>query len=83
MNVRLPAPLEEFARRKVEQGDFESVEEVVCEALRLLQQQDEWNAEAAAKIEVGWNQAKSGQLRTSEQVRESLRFRKGAWSRAR
>jgi len=81
MNVILPTPLEEFARRKVAAGDFESVDEVVCEGLRLLQLREEWNCEARAKIDVGWDQAKSGQLLSSDEVRENLASRKENWRR--
>jgi putative addiction module CopG family antidote len=80
MNVRLPTPLEEFARHKVATGEFESVDDVVCEGLRLLQGQEEWKTEARAKIDTGWKQAKSGQLRTPADVREHLTLRKQAWS---
>ena len=73
MNVTLTPALEEFVRRKVESGDFRSPDEVVFEGLRLLQEQDEqWNAEARAKIDEGWNQTKAGQLRSPEAIRENL-----------
>jgi putative addiction module CopG family antidote len=81
VNVSLPSPLEDFVRRKVAVGDFESVDEVVCEGLRLLQQQEAWSAEARRKIDIGWEQAKSGQLHTPEQTRENLAARKETWKR--
>ncbi len=84
MNVTLTPALAEFVRRKVESGDFRSPDEVVFEGLRLLQQQDEqWKAEARAKIDEGWNQAKAGQLRSSEAVRENLAVRKDTWKAGR
>ena len=53
--------------------DYRSPDEVVFEGLRLLQQQDErWNAEARGKIDEGWNQARAGQLRSPEVIRENL-----------
>jgi len=73
-------PLEEFVRRKVAAGDFQSVDEVVCEGLQLLQQ-EAWNTSARNKIDVGWAEAKSGELRTPEQVQDSLLARKDAWTR--
>ncbi len=80
MNVTLAPAFEEFVRRKVEAGDFRSGDEVVSEGLRLLQQQDaQWAAEARAKIDEGWTQAKAGQLRSPEAVRENLALRKAAW----
>lgn len=79
MKVSLPTPLEEFVRRKVAAGEFHSADEVVCEGLRLLQQQEAWKADAREKIDVGWEQAKAGQLRKPDEVRESLNERKAAW----
>jgi hypothetical protein len=37
MNVKLPMSLEEFARRKMPRGNLKSMEDVLCEELRLLQ----------------------------------------------
>ena len=79
MNVSLPTLLEDFVRRKVAAGDFQSVDEVVCEGLRLLQQQEVWDRDARRKIDIGWDQAKRGQLRTSDQVQENLTARKKSW----
>jgi len=83
MNVSLPTPLEEFARRKVAAGEFNSVDEVLCEGLRLLQHQEEWKKDARIKIDVGWEQAKSGMLRTPEEVQANLKSRKESWGRSR
>ena len=79
MNVSLPIPLEEFVRSKVAAGEFGSADEVVCEGLRLLQREAAWKNEARQKIDKGWEQAKSGQTRTPEQVRETLAARQAAW----
>jgi antitoxin ParD1/3/4 len=84
MNVTLKPPLEEFVRRKVESGDFRSADEVVSEGLRLLQQQDEQSAnEIRAKIDDGWAQAKTGQLRSPEEVRRNMSARKAVWKAGR
>ena len=79
MNVSLPTTLEDFVRRKVAAGEFQSADDVVCEALRLLQDQEAWRADARRKIDEGWDEAKAGQLRTPEQVRTSLAARKEDW----
>ena len=81
MHVSLPIPLEEFVRRKVAEGEFASPDEVVCHGLRLLRQNEEWKLDARSKIDVGWEQAKAGQLRTPEQVRENLAACKATWKR--
>jgi putative addiction module CopG family antidote len=75
MNVSLPMTLEDFVRRKVAAGEFESADEVVCEALHLLQDQEAWRADARRKIDEGWEQAKAGQLSTPEEVRQFLAAR--------
>jgi putative addiction module CopG family antidote len=80
--VSLPVTLEDFVRRKVAAGEFQSPDEVVCEALRLLQDQESWRADASRKIDEGWKEAKSGQLRTPEEVRHSLAARKENWKQA-
>ena len=79
MKVTVPAPLEEFAKLKVAAGEFESLDEVVCEGLRLLQMREKWRTDAREKIEVGWEQAKRVELLSSEQVRENLASRKQQW----
>jgi putative addiction module CopG family antidote len=79
MNVTLPPPLEEFLRRKVADGKFPSIEEAVCEGVRLLERQEQWQVEAREKIDTRWKQAKAGQLRTPEQARQTLAARKRAW----
>ena len=79
MNVSLPMTLEDFVRRKVAAGEFQSADEVVCQALRMLQDQELWKADARRKIDDGWEEAKTGQLRTSEEVRQSLALRKETW----
>lgn len=81
MTISLPTILEDFVRRKVANGDFKSAEDVVCEGLRLLQRQEEWKADAHRKIDAGWQQARNGELRTAEELRESLTSRKQDWKR--
>jgi putative addiction module CopG family antidote len=79
MQVSLPTALEEFVRRKVAGGEFPSPDAVVCQGLRMLQQNEQWQIDAPSKIDIGWNQAKAGHVRTPDQVRENLAARKTAW----
>ncbi|MEW6303446.1 MAG: type II toxin-antitoxin system ParD family antitoxin [Verrucomicrobiota bacterium] len=84
LNIIVKPALEKFIRRKVESGDFRSAEEVVSEGLRLLQEQDEQlAAQFRSQINVGWNQAKSGQLSGPDEVRKRLAARKAAWKTGR
>ena len=79
MNVSLPEQLQQFVQEKITNGEFRTADEVVCEALRLLQEHEAWNTRAGEAIETGWNQAQAGQLQTPEQVRENLTSRKASW----
>ena len=81
MNVSLPASLAEFAKQKVAAGEFQSVDEVVCEGLRLLQIREQWKSEAGAKIDVGWAQARSGRALSHDEVQKNLASRKAEWLR--
>lgn len=82
MNVTLPPALEDFIRRKVAAGDFRSVDEMVAEGLRVLQEQeDRWAADARRKIDEGWSQAQTGKVRTRDEARTSLAARKEAWKK--
>ena len=53
--------LEEFAREKVKQGEYETVSEVVREGLRLLKRREElWQAKVRAKVEEGMASLRAG-----------------------
>jgi hypothetical protein len=41
-----------------------------------------WKPNASRKIDEGWKEAKAGQLRTPEEVRQSLAARKDIWKQA-
>lgn len=83
MDVTLPVQLEEFIRRKIADGEFQSADAVVSEGLRLLQRQEAWKIEARGKIDEGWNQANAGQLSCPEQARERLSKHKEDWKATR
>jgi putative addiction module CopG family antidote len=81
MNVIVPTALEEFAKLKVAAGEFSSVDQVICEGLRLLQLREKWKNDAREKLDVGWEEAQLGELVSPEKVRENLALRKQAWRR--
>ncbi len=71
--------LEQYAREKVSQGEYESVSEVVREALRLLKQREElWQAKVRAKIEEGMASLRAGRTIPAEEVWSDLRARREA-----
>jgi putative addiction module CopG family antidote len=79
MIVSLPSSLEEFVRQRVATGQSKSADEVVCEGLRLLREQETWKSEARTKIDEGWEESRSSQLLTPEQVQQELADRKKVW----
>lgn len=79
----LPPEVESFLRRKVESGMYDSADEVIEEALRLLEERDKLREirleELRALIRVGIEQADRGELLDEAEVfgpiREKLRKR--------
>lgn len=75
MNVSL-GEMEEFVREKVARGEYRSMEEMLCEGLRLLQRRDDaWKARIGEKIEEGFVQARAGMLIPGEEVVARLEAR--------
>jgi len=60
MNVSLSPALVDFVKTKVESGLYNSTSEVVREALRLLQEQDEKKAALKAALQAGYDAYKTG-----------------------
>ena len=82
MQVMVKPPFAEFIQRKLESGEFECADDVVSAGLRLLEQQDTGgDQDARRKIDEGWEQARSGHLRSPEDVRGNLAARKADWQR--
>ena len=63
MNASLPVMREDSVRRTVAAGEFQSAEVVAGEALRLLQDQQAWRADASGKINEGWHPVNVRSLR--------------------
>jgi antitoxin ParD1/3/4 len=66
MDVRLPTELEHFIREQVDGGAYTTADEVVCEALRLLQRNEELDRlkleELRRLVAVGIEQADRGEV---------------------
>ena len=79
MNLMLNPTSEQIVRRKVEDGDYPSPEDVVNEALRLLEQRDEARLdELRGEIVLGIEEANRGDLVDGNEVFEELRRRLAA-----
>ena len=76
MNVDLTPELEQLVQTRVKSGRYNSVSEVVQEALRLLEQRDEVFAlrkdEIRMKVEEGWLAAKRGELVDGDEVFDGI-----------
>ena len=79
MNLMLNPTSEQIVRRKVEDGDYPSPEDVVNEALRLLEQRDEARRdELRGEIVLGIEEANRGDLVDGNEVFGELRRRLAA-----
>ena len=76
MNISLTPTLEKFVQDKVASGLYNSVSEVVREALRLLASRDTIPAERIAQlnrdIEEGWNDMLNGNYREGHEAMKEL-----------
>jgi antitoxin ParD1/3/4 len=72
MNLHLAAELEQLVQDKVKSGQYGSADEVVQDALRLLQQRDELfvrcKEDVRQKIDEGWDAAKRGEFVDGDKV---------------
>ena len=76
MNISLTPTLEKFVQDKVASGLYNSVSEVIREALRLLASKDSISQERIAQlnrdIEEGWNDMENGNYRDGHEVMREL-----------
>ncbi|MEQ8763740.1 MAG: type II toxin-antitoxin system ParD family antitoxin [Planctomycetota bacterium] len=79
MNIHLTKELERLVQERVSSGRYASASEVVCAALRLLEEDERWRDEVRQKIAEGVASAKAGQLLDGDvvfdEIEKSLRER--------
>ena len=72
MAIHLTPEFEQLIENKVRSGSYKSANEVIAEALRLLEQRDRifanGNDGIRAKIEQGWQSAQRGELVDGDEV---------------
>jgi antitoxin ParD1/3/4 len=77
VNISITPELDAFLQSRVQSGRYQTTSEVVREALRLLERQenerDEARRQLKAKLDRGSAQAESGDLLDGDQVFEELR----------
>jgi putative addiction module CopG family antidote len=83
MNIRLKPELEKLVEEDVQRGPYQTADEFVERAVKLLHEQESWlaerSAELGAKIIEGYAAAMRGELIDSEEVRRSMDEKKRAW----
>ena len=66
MNITLKPQQEKFLREKLDSGKYGTIDEVIAEAFKLLEERDEhyqqWLDETRKKVAIGIEQANRGQL---------------------
>lgn len=76
MNISLTPTLEKFVQDKVASGLYNSVSEVIREALRLLASKEGISQERLAQlnrdIEDGWNDLEKGNYRNGHSVMKEI-----------
>ncbi len=71
MNIRL-GKFEQWVLERVDSGDYASHAEVIRAGLRLLREQEEWQAEARRKIVEGLADFQAGRVIDGDQALEQL-----------
>ena len=85
LNVSLTPELEKFVQERVKSGRYQTASEVVREALRLLEAQEQTYEEALARVRAklkrGMEQAERGELHDPDEVFAELRRRSARWGK--
>jgi antitoxin ParD1/3/4 len=86
MTIRINRPeIEALIQERLQSGAFESVEDVLFDALGMQREREAWlqenKAEVEAKIERGLAQLGRGEGITDERLRERLAADRAAWLR--
>jgi len=72
MNVMLEGESQRFIEEELKAGRYPSAEEVVQAALKLLRERRAKHAQIRAKIAIGLEQAKRGELLDGEEVFDEI-----------
>jgi antitoxin ParD1/3/4 len=82
MTVHLKPELEAIVQANVDRGPYQSVDEFVERAIKMLHEQEDWlarnRAEIADQIEHGFAQAERGELIDGSEALSLLRGRRSA-----
>ena len=77
MNISLTPEQEQFIQEKINSGKYETADELISEAFRLLEERDKhyekWVEETRKKVAIGIEQAEKGQVTDGRVVIAKLR----------
>ena len=77
MNITLKLQQEQFLREKLDSGKYGTIDEVIAEAFRLLEEREkyyqQWLEETREKVALGIEQANRGQLTDGKVAMARLR----------
>jgi antitoxin ParD1/3/4 len=83
MTIHLNPELEQLIRKDLERGPYQTMDEFVERAVKMLHEQQEWlsadKADISAKIEEGYAAAQRGELIDGDRVRTEMEEKKRAW----
>jgi putative addiction module CopG family antidote len=83
MTIHVSSEIEALIQRDVERGLYESADEFVERAVRMLHEQEEWfvenRSEIAAMIKEGYASAQRGEIIEADRVRADMENKKRAW----
>lgn len=83
MAIHLKPEQEDRIEQALRSGAYAGPDEVIDQALEMLQERDQWlrehGVELAAKIEEGYASAQRGELLDEDEVRANMKRRKEAW----
>jgi antitoxin ParD1/3/4 len=72
MNIQLKLEQEQFIRSQIDRGEYQTAEEVISEAFKLLEARAHKIEELREKIAVGTQEIANGQMTDGEAVFERL-----------
>ena len=72
MNIQLKSEQEQFIRSQIDRGEYQTAEDVISEAIKLLEARAHKIEELRQKIAVGTQEIANGQITDGEVVFERL-----------
>ena len=82
MTLALPADLNQFVAAEISAGKYASEQEVVCQGLRLLRDNERRQADLQRDLQVAEDQLARGESMPGEEVFRALRAQAQAMSQA-